>query len=156
MVSYMMHIQDIYGAMKPNKIFGNASTKRAWNWFHSNFLLEQWQCLSKMENQWYSLSRPWWFTSSLGITLEVEEQRVPQLARHWVTILMDLVLSLIFTLAQQHQINSCRIHLQVHMLSDITTADGTTILPEVIRSEVTFRKANRKIILNIYSVCGYF
>jgi len=42
------------------------------------------------------------------------------------------------------------------MLSDITTADGTTILPEVIRSEVTFRKADRKIILNIYSVCGYF
>jgi hypothetical protein len=46
---------------------------------------------------------------------------------------MDLVLTLIFTPAQQRQIDSCRIYLQVHMLSDITTADGTTILPEVIR-----------------------
>jgi hypothetical protein len=46
---------------------------------------------------------------------------------------MDLELQYNFSPAQQKQINTCRIYLQVVLLSDIIAADGRYILSQVIQ-----------------------
>jgi hypothetical protein len=51
----------------------------------------------------------WWFTSSLGIIFDVEDQWIPHLARQNDQMIMDMALTFNFNPTQYHQINSCRI-----------------------------------------------
>jgi hypothetical protein len=50
-------------------------------------------------------------------------------------MIMDTALQHNFSPTQLHQINSCRIYLQVLMISDITSADGRSILPCMIQGQ---------------------
>jgi hypothetical protein len=52
-------------------------------------------------------------------------------------MIMDHALTLNFTPPQLRQINSCRIYLQVLTISDISTASGTHILPNILRGRRT-------------------
>jgi hypothetical protein len=74
----------------------------------------------------------WWFTSTLKVTLEAEKSWVPEPAIEGDVALMDIALQYNFTPSQLHQLNHCRIYLQVIWVSDITAADGYTILLEMI------------------------
>jgi hypothetical protein len=47
-------------------------------------------------------------------------------------MIMDVALAHNFTHQHRHQINNCRLYPQVLMLSDIRSADGNTILPEIL------------------------
>jgi hypothetical protein len=57
---------------------------------------------------------------------------MPQLACKGDAAIMDVMLQYNFTPLQQKQINHCRLYIQVLMLSNIMSADGQNILPEII------------------------
>ena len=79
------------------------------------------------------LSSIWKHTHQLAITVEVERHWTTHRARENDVFLMDEFLKYNFSSQQLKQINTCRIFLQVILLSDITTADGKTILPTIRR-----------------------
>ena len=75
----------------------------------------------------------WWFTSSLGLVLDIEDQWLPRLTRENDAMLMDIALQFNFTIEKLRQINLCRLYLQVLSIADITAANGRTLLQEVIQ-----------------------
>jgi hypothetical protein len=77
------------------------------------------------------ITSTWYLTSMLAVTIEVESQWVPKLARQGDAMIMDIVLQYNFSPAQQRQINHCRLYLQILLLSDITSANGGLLLPEI-------------------------
>jgi hypothetical protein len=77
----------------------------------------------------------WWFTSILTVTLDIEQQWLPKLARINDAMIMDTALQYNFSPTQLHQINSCHIYLQVLMISDITSANGRSILPCITQGQ---------------------
>jgi hypothetical protein len=58
-------------------------------------------------------------------------------------LLMDFFMTLNFSYRQMQQLNSCRIYLQVLTLSDITLADGRTLLPPYINGGLVFDRVSR-------------
>ncbi len=74
------------------------------------------------------LTSIWQFLNSIKATLEIERQWIPQVCREHDQMLMDIALTLHFTPPQLASINYCRMHLQVLTVSDITAADGISLL----------------------------
>ena len=72
------------------------------------------------------------FLRTIGGQIEVESlPAIPQQCKHnW--FLMDIALDLYSKPSDLQHLNACQLHLQVTLLSDITTVDG-----KFIRSEVT-------------------
>jgi hypothetical protein len=77
----------------------------------------------------------WWFTSILKVTLDIEQQWLPKLARINDAMIMDTAPQYNFSPTQLHQINSNRIYLQVLMISNITSANSHSILPCIIQGQ---------------------
>lgn len=76
----------------------------------------------------------WKFASQIGLEIDIEHQWTPQPARAKGSMIMDLVITFNLTHQQLQCINMCSIYLQVVLaLSDITAADGVSILPNVQR-----------------------
>jgi len=78
----------------------------------------------------------WKFTHQAQLTVEVEHQWVPSLARQQDAALMDVALQLNFSTPQLVMINMCCLHLQVLTISDVTTARGTDIIPSALKGEI--------------------
>ncbi len=66
-----------------------------------------------------------------GVQIEVENHWVPQLTHENDWMLMDKAIREGFTTQDLQGINMCRMYLQVFTLSDITTAKGDCLLPEI-------------------------
>jgi hypothetical protein len=85
-------------------------------------------------DKWW-LTSIWGFTSRLQIGLDIKHQWHPQLSREQDATLMDFALQQKFPHQYLQAIKSCRLYLQVITISDISSADGKTLLPEVLRGE---------------------
>jgi hypothetical protein len=85
-------------------------------WIHHNWLMAIWK-----------------HTVQLQMQVEVEHHWLPKLLREHDLMLMDFFMTLNFSPSQLQLINRCRLFLQVLTLSDITSADGRTILPNYIK-----------------------
>ena len=72
------------------------------------------------------------FLHTIGGQIEVENLPATPLQREHDRFLMDIALDLYSKLTNLQHLNTCRLHLQVTLLSDITMADG-----KFIRSEIT-------------------
>jgi hypothetical protein len=78
----------------------------------------------------------WKFTHQAQLTIQVEHQWVPSLARQHDTALMDVALQLNFLTSQLVMINMCHLHLQALTISDVATASGTTITQSALKGEI--------------------
>ena len=65
--------------------------------------------------------------------IEAENLPILSLQREHDQFIMDIALDLYSKPSDLQHLNTCRLHLQVTLLSDITTADGKFIRPEVLR-----------------------
>jgi hypothetical protein len=74
----------------------------------------------------------WKFSHQVKITVEVENQWLPRIARQHDVALMDLAISLSFNEFQLRSINTYRLFLQVTTLSDIVSANGEFIIPCIV------------------------
>lgn len=63
--------------------------------------------------------------------------RIPQLVREGDTMILDHALQLNFNTLQLRQLNACRMYLQVLTISDISTADGNHVLPNIFQGRRT-------------------
>jgi hypothetical protein len=79
----------------------------------------------------------WKYASQIGLTVDIECPWVPKVSRQHDNMLMDLALQYNFLATQLLHINTCRIHLQVPTVSDITTVDGLCLLPNFLSSQCT-------------------
>jgi hypothetical protein len=75
------------------------------------------------------LTSIWQFLNSIKATVEIERQWVPQVCREHDQIIVDIAITLHFNPSQLARVNHCRLYLQVLTVSDITTADGISLLP---------------------------
>jgi hypothetical protein len=83
------------------------------------------------------LTAIWKHTVQLQMQVEVEHHWLPTLTRENDIMLMDLFMTLNFSHSQLKLINNCRLFLQVLTLSDITSADGKTLLPNYTKGIVS-------------------
>ena len=67
------------------------------------------------------------FLSEVDCRVELEETFVPKLQRENDVFLMDSALELTASSTELKLINACRLYLQVTMLSDLVTPDGSTL-----------------------------
>ena len=74
------------------------------------------------------------FLHSIGGRMEVENLPATPVQREHDRFLMDTALDLYSKSSDLQHLNACRLHLQVTLLSDITTADSKFIRSEVIQS----------------------
>jgi hypothetical protein len=86
-----------------------------------------------IERNW--LTSVWLYANTANIKIDIENQWLPQLLRRHDTMILDHAFTLQFTTQQLRQINACRLYLQVLTISDITTADGTCILPRIMAGQ---------------------
>lgn len=77
----------------------------------------------------------WKFSQRARITVDIESQWVPLLSREGDIALMDLALTFNLDSYQLQRINTCRLYLQVLLVSNITTARGDKLLPSVLYGE---------------------
>jgi hypothetical protein len=71
----------------------------------------------------------WAFLSSINLQLQVRQALVPKIPRDGDIALMDYFVSMGLKPKILRILNRCRVYLQVILLSDICSADGTYILP---------------------------
>ena len=74
------------------------------------------------------------FLRTIGGQIEVENLLAIPLQREHDRFLMDIALDLFSKPSDLQHLNTCRLHLQVTLLSDITTADGKFNRSEVMQS----------------------
>ena len=74
------------------------------------------------------------FLSTVGGRIEVKNLPAIPLQREHDWFLMDIALDLYSKPSDLQHLNACRLHLQITLLSDITTADGKSIRYEVMQS----------------------
>ena len=67
------------------------------------------------------------FLCTIGCRIEVENFLTIPLQREHDWFLIDIALDLYSKPSDLQHLNACRLHLQVTLLSDITTADGKFI-----------------------------
>jgi hypothetical protein len=87
-------------------------------WIESSWLTSIWECVSRVK-----------------FTLIIRNSWVPVLQRTNDLSLMAFFVSLNFKPKQLIALNRCRLYLQVIFLSDIVSADGTTIIPHVLSGQ---------------------
>ena len=75
------------------------------------------------------------FCSLHGISINIRQNRVPQLARVSDSCLMDHALPMHLTKQQLIDLNLARIHLKVTTVSDIATACGTALHPFIWKGQ---------------------
>jgi hypothetical protein len=88
-----------------------------------------------LEQNW--LTSIWAYTTTTAITLDIENQWLPQQARVGDVMILDHAIQLNFNTQQLRQINTCRLYLQVLTLSDIATANGKYLLPNILKGQCT-------------------
>jgi hypothetical protein len=101
-----------------------------------------------IEPNW--LTSIWAYANSTAITIDIKQQWLPHRVRERDIMILDHALTLNFTTQQLRQLNDCRMYLQVLTLSDITTADGKYLLPNIIRG---YRTDDRPSTLNWPNTC---
>ena len=74
------------------------------------------------------------FLHSIDSRMEVENLPATPLQHEHDRFLMHIALDLYSKPSDLQHLNACRLHLQVTLLSDITTADGKFIRSEVMQS----------------------
>ena len=74
------------------------------------------------------------FLCTIGSQIEVENLPATPLQRKHDQFLMDIALDLYSKLTDLQHLNAFRLHLQVTLLSDITTADSKFIRSEIMQS----------------------
>ena len=74
------------------------------------------------------------FLHCVGGSMEVKNLPTTPLQHEHDRFLMDIALDLYSKPSNLQHLNTCRLHLQVTLLSDITTADGKFIRSEVMQS----------------------
>jgi hypothetical protein len=85
------------------------------------------------------IDQPYWmvsicdFLGQTNASLEIENLWVPTISRRHDVMLMDLAIQLNFMCHQLCQINQCRLYLQVLSISDISTANGRSLLPGILQ-----------------------
>jgi hypothetical protein len=77
----------------------------------------------------------WKFSQRARISVDIESQWVPLLSREGDIALMDLALTFNLDSYQLQCVNTCRLYLQVLLVSDITTARGDKLLLSVLYGE---------------------
>jgi hypothetical protein len=77
----------------------------------------------------------WSYTESAQVTIDIEHQWLQKLSREGDTMIIDTAMQFNLTMQQLHQINTCQMYLQVITISDISTADGTRLLPDIIKGK---------------------
>jgi hypothetical protein len=80
--------------------------------------------------EWGWLTSLWSFVSNTQLSFDMPSHWVPMLPRRHDLYLMDYFIALRLPDAVLLTLNACRVYLQAITLSDITSADGTYILPE--------------------------
>jgi hypothetical protein len=92
----------------------------------SSWLTSLWDCVSKVK-----------------FTLRLKNSWTPDIQRINDVMLMDYFITLKYKPKTLQVLNRCRIYLQVLSLSDITSADGKEIIPQVlIGDKLSDRKSN--------------
>jgi hypothetical protein len=86
------------------------------------------------------LAAIWKHTHQVNITVEVEKHWIPTLARDNDQFIMELFQTHNFSPSQLRQLNSCRLFFQVLTLSDITAADGKSILSSASQGTKTLER----------------
>ena len=79
------------------------------------------------------LTAIWEYFASAQIQVDIEDHWIPQPAPTNDFFLIDLAVRLNFSMDQLPQINLCRIYIQVLTASDIATANGREILPNIVQ-----------------------
>jgi len=79
------------------------------------------------------LTAIWEYFASAQIQVDIEDHWIPQPAPTNDFFLIDLAVRLNFSIDQLPQINLCRIYIQVLTASDIATANGREILPNIVQ-----------------------
>ena len=74
------------------------------------------------------------FQRTISGWIEVENLPAIPLQCEHHRFLMDIALDLFFKLSYLQHLKACRLHLQVTLLSDISTADGNFIRSKVMQS----------------------
>ena len=97
--------------------------------------------------KWKSILTPSWFThfwsllSVCDISLSISNQWIYSPPRRNDKFLMDILLPYIPSVSVHYCLNACRIALQILTLSDMTTIDGTKILPNILSGK-QYRHSN--------------
>ena len=77
--------------------------------------------------------------------MEVENLPATPLQHEHDQFLMDIALDLYSKLSNLEHLNACRLHLQVTLLSDITTVDGKFIRSEVMQSHQPLPNSTKEL-----------
>jgi hypothetical protein len=84
----------------------------------------------------------WYFLDKVKLAVTITNQWLPTLPRHADIALMDHFVHQGYKASQLTRLNRCHIYLQVITLTDIASADGTCIIPDVfIGLPLTDRKS---------------
>jgi hypothetical protein len=74
----------------------------------------------------------WTFLHRLQLDIRIAKHWCPQLTRRDDKVLMDYLIELGYTASTLGALNRCRLYLQIITLSDIVSADGSSIMDEVL------------------------
>jgi hypothetical protein len=74
----------------------------------------------------------WKFITKVGLVITLRQQWLPVIARQADIALMDHFITQGYKASQFIQLNRCRLYLQVITLTDIVSADGTCIIPDIL------------------------
>jgi hypothetical protein len=86
----------------------------------------------------------WEFTASTGLTFKIKANWLPKLTREKDSFLTEQFVSITKTPSVLKTLNQCRLYLQVITVSDITSACGAYILPEIKEGKLNGRRSTLK------------
>jgi len=94
-----------------------------------------------IENTWLlSLCK---FLSKINLEVQLLDQWLPTVVREHDVVLMDFFIAQGYNSSQLRRLNRCRIYLQAITLADITSANGSTIIPDILSGiPLTDRKSH--------------
>jgi hypothetical protein len=84
----------------------------------------------------------WKFANQAHLTVEVEHHWTPPLTRQHDAALMDVAMQLNFSSSQLAMLNTCRLHLQVITIRDVTNACGSTITRFIFKGDVDNQRSS--------------
>ncbi len=131
-----IHLQDKSGnLLQIDQTYIQLITRTRQNFINSEYKNYQW-----VEQGWMMML--WQFVKLMDITFVDTSIWGPKPARRNDTFIMEEFLALKIIDKILHSLNKCRIYLQVLTMSDISTADGKMILPEVKKGEKPFYRCS--------------
>ena len=75
-----------------------------------------------------------------SIELKLQKKKIPTKQRHDDRCIMHVILSMIFSISIQKEINACRIHLQETFLSELTNTAGNRLSLSAFGENKRYRK----------------